>query len=847
MVDYDTLVESLVSSSFERVSLVVDPGSFAVRGGVVDLYPLGARLPIRIDFSGADVCLYVFNTNTQTTIRGISSYDLLLRKGGAYSGSIQEYLQDYKHLRLNDGVLFLNNRNKETITISKTEVYDNKCVINDPFLVGCAIKVNNIVYAPINKVNVDAYNKKNNYGLESFGFEKVSIGQHVVHDSFGVGVYGGMVENNSSVDAGVLIEFLDGRVVVNISNINMLSIMPVSSHPPAISSISKKGVWRRKLSSIERQAASFVDSILEQHLNRVKSTKKRVPVDKKLLRDFISGFHFIDTPDQASSWKEISMDLASPTPMDRLLCGDVGFGKTEIAVRASFYSVLSGGRVVVIAPTTVLCHQLFSSFSCRLNPFSVVCGMISRIQSKVGCKKTINDFNSNKVDVLVCTHKILSHLRDLDSVDLVIIDEEHRFGVKQKQSFVDTFPGIDILSMSATPIPRSLQKALSGIKTISTISTPPIDRLPIETVVEYYNLNSIIEHISYEINRGGQVYLLHNDIKSIASLKNLISSKSIGASSEYIHGQMTPRLIEKTINGFIEKKFDVLLSTTIIENGIDIQNVNTVIINNAHLFGLSQLHQIRGRVGRGAVQSYAYLLIPEKLHLKQDSFERLKAVEKNNSLGSGYFLSMRDLEIRGSGSLFGYSQSGGAPYGFDMYNKVLKKVLKNKDGGVVVIEDINVDVFEGRAHLPSTYIEEVGLRIDLYKKISSIESERVLGEVFNNIKDRYGDYPRPVENLYKNQLLKIMCYGLLFVSATKKGVGVEVVLLPSQKTKDTPLLVGFVDTYCGSCNVSYAFRPVSENRLSITFGFKDGSDEDIYMFLFDLLNKFRDKFTRKVL
>ena len=404
----------------------------------------------------------------------------------------------------------------------------------------------------------------------------------------------------------------------------MLVLMPWGLE---VSSISKKGLWTRKRDGVSSKVAFFVKALYDQYLSRSSSFVVRPEIDDGLLNDFVSSFNFIDTKDQAVAYSDIYKDFCSPAPMDRLLCGDVGFGKTEIAMRAAFIAVLQKSPVVVLCPTTVLCHQLYESFSSRLSPFSVNVGSVSRLNKTSEVESLIGSFNDGAVDVLVCTHRVFSYLGKIDSVGFLVVDEEHKFGVRQKDLFLKRFPKIDILMMSATPIPRTLQSALSEIKTISTISTPPVDRKPIETYVEFFDLQSIEESIRFELSRAGQVYFLHNNIASLNKFKRLVSSMIEGVSVEVIHAKMSVEKIKSTLRDFIEKKIDVLVSTSIIENGLDIPNVNTIIINNAHLFGLSQLHQIRGRVGRHNRQAYAYLLVPKKFKPSGDTLRRLRAIQ----------------------------------------------------------------------------------------------------------------------------------------------------------------------------------------------------------------------------
>jgi transcription-repair coupling factor (superfamily II helicase) len=501
---------------------------------------------------------------------------------------------------------------------------------------------------------------------------------------------------------------------------------------------------------------------------------------------------------------------------------------------------LQGERVVILSPTTVLCHQLLNSFKERLSSFSVNVSSVSRFSSEALVLKNIDLFNSNKIDVLVCTHKVFSYIDSIDSVGLLVVDEEHRFGVKQKDLFVAAFPRLDILMMSATPIPRSLQSALSGLKTMSIISTPPVDRKPIETSVEYYSVGRIADSIRFEVARGGQVYFLHNNISSLNKFRREILSCLPNVKIEIIHAKMTPVKIKSILEAFVSKKFHVLIATSIIENGLDIPNVNTVIINNAHLFGLSQLHQIRGRVGRHHRQAFAHLMIPKALQPTGDAFRRLKAIEENIALGSGYVLSSKDLEIRGAGSVFGYAQSGGGLVGFDFYNKLVQRAVSCGDAGFC-LDQISVNIYGDRAAIPVNYIKDPSLRLSLYRRLFLIDSLGGLASFSSELKNRFGLFPLGVLFLIRSQGVRLRCFDLSVLSIGFVSGVCSFVLIPSKKLGVLSDFLMGVEKFFSSKGVEYSFKKAGGGRLVLRFEWED-QNKDILVFINDFLNKFKNGF-----
>ena len=841
---YEDLVCAIESSSLIRVSTVVGPGTYAKRGSLLDIFPPESTDALRVDFSHDNPKIFVFDTVSQLTLKEIFSFSFIISKPSYSKVKTKDLLRGLQYSSYLSGSFVLGSGDDlVSLSICKYSSYgdfSNSFVCSD-FLHSAGLYINGFLFIPTWFVGGAPPKKVLPVATSLIdGFEGLVVGGFLVHEEYGVCRFDGIIEGVDNDESSVVLVFRDGKILLPVSRLFLLSIY--SGEVGTLDSLSKRGLWLRKRGAVSKKINDFVKHLLDQHLSRISSIVSRNKLDVETLSSFVAAFKYQDTKDQAQAFQDILEDMSSPSPMDRLLCGDVGFGKTEIAIRAVFLSVLLGRRAVVLAPTTVLCRQLFDSFSSRLAPFAVNVEMVSRLSSTSQVNKNIKNFNLNKVDVLVCTHKIFTYIETLKDVGLLVVDEEHRFGVKQKELFVDTFPNIDILLMSATPIPRSLQGALSGIKTMSTIATPPINRLPIQTTIDYFNDDMIADYINYEVSRSGQVYFLHNNIRSLGTIRRLLSKICPNVSVEVVHGQMSSKNIEKTVFDFSCGNFQVLISTTIIENGLDISNVNTIIINNAHLFGLSQLHQIRGRVGRHSRQAFAYLLIPKTLHLKPGGKKRLKAIEENISLGSGYNLSSRDLELRGAGSIFGYNQSGGSRVGFGLYNKILKDSIDSLRGFVDrSIDSVVVNFYIEEAFIPRSYIEEPGLRISVYKSILGCSSLDDLENLKSFLVNRFGKHSDEMALLFQTQKLRVLCLGARVFSVVVNSAGARVVFLPGKHIDDPPVFVAWVSSFFNSSGWSFSFKRGVGNKVEICFdGFKN--KKDIYVFLKDLLNKFKQDF-----
>ena len=473
--------------------------------------------------------------------------------------------------------------------------------------------------------------------------------------------------------------------------------------------------------------------------------------------EFEAAFEYDLTPDQATAVADIKRDLEVPSPMDRLLCGDVGYGKTEVALRGAFKAVMDGKQVALLSPTTVLAFQHLKTIRERFAAFPVRVEMVSRFRSRAEQKAVLTDLAAGKVDVIVGTHRLLSKDVEFHDLGLLIVDEEQRFGVAHKERIKTLRHKVDVLTLTATPIPRTLNMSLMGIRDMSVIETPPKDRLSIQTNVVKFDPSVVARAIRTELERGGQVYLVHNRIHSIATIADLIRRLVPEARLVVAHGQSGEAELEKAMIGFVAHEFDVLLSTTIIENGLDIPNVNTIIVNHADRYGLAQLYQLRGRVGRSNRRAYAYLLIPPEDNLSRIAQQRLAAIKEFSDLGSGFRVAALDLEIRGAGNLLGAEQSGQIEaIGFDMYVKLLERTVRELRGEATGEERRATVTLGIELRVDERYIPETNQRLALYRRVAAAEDETELASLLDELSDRYGPVPRKVVRLIEFGRIRLM-------------------------------------------------------------------------------------------
>jgi transcription-repair coupling factor (superfamily II helicase) len=537
--------------------------------------------------------------------------------------------------------------------------------------------------------------------------------------------------------------------------------------------------WNKAKEQAERAVRDVAAELLRIQAARESQPGHAFPADAPWQREFESAFVFEETPDQFRAIQDAKSDMEKPKPMDRLICGDVGFGKTEVAIRAAFKAVMGGKQVAVLVPTTVLAQQHFNTFRERMADYPVRVELLSRFRTRHEQERVVKDLAAGAVDIVIGTHRIVQDDIAFKNLGLVVIDEEQRFGVLHKEKFKRLRVLVDVLTLSATPIPRTLYLALTGARDMSTIQTPPHDRLPVETIATQYDERLIRDVIQRELNRGGQVFFLHNRVMTIETMRSKLQSLVPDARIAVGHGQMNSDELEEVMTKFVNGETDVLLSTTIIESGLDIPNANTIIIDRADRFGLSDLYQLRGRVGRYKHQAYAYLLLPRHAGLLADARKRISAIKQYSTLGSGFKIAMRDLEIRGAGNLLGSEQSGHiTAVGFELYCQLLKQSVSALKGEKVkprVEVSIALDFLEmnerrealgtGRnvekssssgAYIPLNYIVDSVARIEIYRKLAQAGEKSALENLQNELRDRFGPLPPPVELLLAVGELKIL-------------------------------------------------------------------------------------------
>ena len=532
--------------------------------------------------------------------------------------------------------------------------------------------------------------------------------------------------------------------------------------------------------------------------------------------EFGKTFEYEETDDQLRSIREIREDMEDEISMDRLLCGDVGYGKTEVAMRAAFLAVMDGKQVAVLCPTTVLASQHLKTFRDRMVLFPVRVEALTRLQTPREQKAVVEDCRRGFVDVLIGTHRLLSKDVGFKDLGLLIVDEEQRFGVGHKERIKQLKATIDVLTLTATPIPRTLNMSLSGLRDISLIETPPRDRLAVHTVVTPFNAKLIAAAVRQELGRDGQVYVIHNRIEDIDKVTELIEKLVPQARVVTIHGRMTGSALEKRMLDFVARKHDVLVSTTIIENGIDIPLVNTLIVDRADLYGLAQLYQLRGRVGRSARQAYAYFLVPPYLELTPLARERLKALKEFSELGSGFRLAARDLEIRGAGNLLGHRQHGTMEaIGFEYYMQLLDQAVRGLKGEAVEEENPEINL-KADIRVPEDYLPQVNLRLNLYKRLASVEDLGEIDRIREEIRDRFGPPPDPIENLLRYGALKFLAKKLRVRSVDRTERRVVFKFRPETAvdwSRVTPLLKRYSGSLSPEGVMSLAFLGTTERDL----------------------------------
>lgn len=572
-------------------------------------------------------------------------------------------------------------------------------------------------------------------------------GDLVVHLSYGIGLYRGLksIDKNGQHLEHLTIEFDEGsKIYVPASRIGLIQrYVGGTTRQPKLAKIGGQA-WKSQRKAAESAVTDMAAELLEMQAQRTTRQGISFDMDNEWQRQFDASFPYMETPDQLTAIEALKIDMESTRPMDRLICGDVGYGKTEVAMRAAFKAVISGHQVAVLVPTTVLAEQHYHNFRERMAEFPVEIGKLSRFATKAEQRKTVQGLKKGTVDIVVGTHRLASKDVDFNSLGLVVVDEEQRFGVAVKERLKSLHSNVDVLTLSATPIPRTLHMALVGVRDISNLETPPAERRSIETNVVRWDDNLIRTAIIRELNRGGQIFFVHNRIgdmpQLIEKLKQIVPEVRIGMG----HGQMNEGELEQVMVDFIEHKFDMLVATTIVESGLDIPNANTIFIDDGDRYGLSELHQLRGRVGRYKHQAYCYLLVAQHKHLSPEASKRLRAIEEFSQMGAGFAISMRDLEIRGAGNLLGQQQSGHiATVGYELYCQLLEDAVRTMQKLPPKLSaDVDIDL-PVEAYLPDDYVPDLRHKIDLYRRIAKINDAKEIDEVRDELQDRFGELPPP--------------------------------------------------------------------------------------------------------
>ncbi|HQM44865.1 MAG TPA: transcription-repair coupling factor [Smithellaceae bacterium] len=594
--------------------------------------------------------------------------------------------------------------------------------------------------------------QREGYFLKSFG--DLKEGDFVVHTDFGIGVYRGLkkitigaIENDF-----LLVEYADKDKLY--LPVNALEKIQRYLGPEGVApKIDKMGgtSWDSVKERVKKSIRDVAEELVAIYAAREAMERKTFAPPDRMYEEFSSTFEFEETPDQARAIEDIHADMDDTKPMDRLICGDAGFGKTEVALRAAFRAVMDGRQAALLAPTTILAEQHYTTFSRRLSDFPVRVEVLNRFKSAAEIKKTLADLRLGKVDIIIGTHRLLQKDVEFKDLSLVIIDEEQRFGVAHKEKLKKIRTLVDVLTLSATPIPRTLHLSLVGIRDLSIINTPPQDRQPIKTYVLEFDEDTIRAAVDNELARGGQVFFVHDRVRSIYSIAHLVQRLSPQAKVDVVHGQMKPAEIEKAMSRFIRGECNVLICTTIIGSGLDIPSANTILINRADRFGLAQLYQIRGRVGRGSREACAYLLLPKGALLSRDALRRLQAIKEFAEPGSGFRIAYNDLEIRGGGNLLGLSQAGHiSAVGYELYTELMEKTVREIQGEAAPVEETLPEIQLGiSAFLPEDYVQDVHQRLILYKRISHVSFPEELQEIRDELTDCYGHLPQVADHLLR--------------------------------------------------------------------------------------------------
>ena len=628
--------------------------------------------------------------------------------------------------------------------------------------------------------------KKNYNGKRIQDFAELSIGDFVVHEKHGLGIYRGIekVEVDRIVKDYIKIEYKGGSNLYILAT-QLDSLQKYSgadtAKPPKLNKLGTQE-WNKTKSKVRGAVKNIAKELVELYAARQEKEGYVCGPDTVWQKEFEEMFPYEETEDQLSAIEDAKRDMESTKIMDRLICGDVGYGKTEVALRAAFKAVQESRQVAYLAPTTILAQQIYNTFSQRMKEFPVRVELLCRFRTPAQQKKAIEDLKKGQVDVIIGTHRILSKDVQFKNLGLLIIDEEQRFGVTHKEKIKQLKKDVDVLTLTATPIPRTLHMSLIGIRDMSVLEEPPMDRMPIQTYVMEYDEETVREAINRELRRGGQVYYVYNRVTDIADVALRIAKLVPDARVDFAHGQMSERELENVMYSFVNGDIDVLVSTTIIETGLDISNVNTMIIHDSDRYGLSQLYQLRGRIGRSNRTAYAFLMYRQNMMLKETAEKRLSAIREYTDLGSGFKIAMRDLELRGAGNLLGAQQHGHMnAVGYDLYCKMLSEAVKEAKG-IHTMEDFETSIdLNVDAYIPDSYISNEFQKLDIYKRIAGIENQQDYDDMLEELLDRFGEPGKAVLNLLAVAKLKAIAHQGYVTEIKQMGKEVRITLYEKAK------------------------------------------------------------------
>ena len=682
--------------------------------------------------------------------------------------------------------------------------------------------------------------RKTYEGQKILNFAELKAGDYVVHENHGLGIYQGIekIEIDKVAKDYMKISYAGGgNLYIPATQLDLIQkYASADAKKPKLNRLGGQE-WNKTKSRVRGAIKEIAKDLVELYAARQQKAGFVYGEDTVWQREFEEMFPFEETDDQLLAIEAVKRDMESTKIMDRLICGDVGYGKTEIAIRAAFKAVQENKQVVYLVPTTVLAQQHYNTFVQRMKEFPVRVDLMCRFRTSAQQKKTIEDTKRGLVDIIIGTHRVLSDDIEYKDLGLLIIDEEQRFGVQHKERIKKLKENVDVLTLTATPIPRTLHMSLIGIRDMSVLEEAPNDRMPIQTYVMEYNDEMVREAIQRELSRQGQVYYVYNKVKDIDEIAAKIQKLVPEATVAYAHGQMKEHKLENIMLDFINGEIDVLVSTTIIETGLDISNANTMIIHDADQLGLSQMYQLRGRVGRSNRMAYAFLMYRRDKLLREVAEKRLAAIREFTDLGSGFKIAMRDLEIRGAGNLLGAEQHGHMEaVGYDLYCKMLNEAVKHLKGELqeepyTTTVDLNVDAF-----IPASYIPNEYQKLDIYKRIASIENEEEMDDMLEELIDRFGDVPRKVQQLLHIALLKALAHQAYVVSVEQKGDVIKFIMYEKAKVK-VERIAPMIETYKGNLkftvdtNPYFTYKKLSKN--------KNEKDEDVLELVKNVLNSIK--------